>query len=69
MSIPQKIPKFKLISKHKKCSFCTVSDIPVVMEVKGGHAICSTCINDVATAMEMMQENSVMPAFRKTEVY
>jgi hypothetical protein len=69
MNTPQKIIKFKLTSKHKQCSFCKVAGITVVMEMKGGHAICSTCINDVATAMEMMPEKSVMPAVRKTEVY
>jgi hypothetical protein len=52
----RKIVKFKLQSPHKACSFCSQVNIPVVMEIKTGKAICSQCIAYVIESMKDMPE-------------
>jgi hypothetical protein len=57
MSTLKKNIKFKVCSKHKPCSFCNIADIPAVMEMKTGKAICAKCIENVLTMMEGMPDD------------
>ena len=58
MSKRLKIVKFKVCSQHKACSFCHKSNIPVIMEIKTGKAICKMCIDGVAETMKGMDNDS-----------
>jgi len=49
--------KFKLRSEHKACSFCTQKNVPVVMEIRTGKAICASCIQHIAETMEVKDGN------------
>jgi hypothetical protein len=52
--------KFKVCSEHKECSFCKRIDIPVVMEVSTGKAICERCGTDLAAIARPVPGDSEM---------
>lgn len=49
--------KFKLCSEHKACSFCGAKNVPVVMEMRTGKAICDPCIQQVSGEMKHIGEH------------
>ena len=56
--------KYKVHSIHKACSFCLSKNVPVVMEMRTGKAICVKCILDVQIAMQVLVDEKAPVSVR-----
>lgn len=52
--------KFKVCSEHKPCSFCGAKNVPVIMEMRTGKAICQPCIDYVAAEMNCLSHRVII---------
>lgn len=44
--------KFKVRSQYKACAFCSENNIPVIMAMHTGKAICDRCLTELSSMID-----------------